>query len=196
MKKKREAMRQKMLMFKRQFAMKQTHGLGIIKDEIESLVRRNAAELMEDFQSVVQASKDELGAELYALVQVAYRQRERVCCCRRRCRPLCVTSHHALPCPVAMPCRRSWPRHYGSKCRVGQQAVALLCKPVQRSKQARLRSCTRMVKRDRVCRQAQDSAWRLCLGAGCALRFSGLTVEVSLLQASWVSQRQFFIATP
>jgi len=103
MKKKREAMRQKMLMFKRQFAMKQTHGLGIIKDEIESLVRRNAAELMEDFQSVVQASKDELGAELYALVQVAYRQRERVCCCRRRCRPLCVTSHHALPCPVAMP---------------------------------------------------------------------------------------------
>lgn len=78
MKKKREAMRQKMLMFKRQFGAKNRQGLGIIKDEIEAIVRRNAAELMEDFQNVVQTSKDELGAELFALVQVAYRQRERL----------------------------------------------------------------------------------------------------------------------
>ena len=107
MKKKREAMRQKMLMFKRHFGAKQHKGLGIIKDEIEQMVRRNAAELMQDFQNVVQvrsgvtavpqcrgpeqpaferplprcivqASKDELGSELYALVQVAYHQRERL----------------------------------------------------------------------------------------------------------------------
>lgn len=78
MKKKRDAMRQKMLMFKRQFGAKKTSGIGVIKDEIESLVRRNAAELVEDFQSVVQTSKDELGTELFALVQVAYAQRRRV----------------------------------------------------------------------------------------------------------------------
>lgn len=79
MKKRREAMRQKMMMFKRQFG---THanqqGLGVIKDEIDAMVRRNTTELMDDFSNVTQNARDELSQELYDLVQIAYRQRQRM----------------------------------------------------------------------------------------------------------------------